>query len=944
MDLQPVDSGFDMIKQKLSADQLFDFLKSSPEGLNSEEAAKRLKEFGTNTLAEVKKKPLILKFLSQFTHLMAIMLWVAGVGAFIAQMPQLGIAVWSINLINGIFSFWQEFQAEKATDALKKILPAYSRVLRDGEQKKILATDIVPGDVVFLEEGESISADSRLLNSAELRVNQSTLTGESRPVNRSADPVSGEGLTESETPNLVFAGTFVASGSGKAIVYATGMKTAFGRIARLTQEVEDDLSPLQKEMQSVTKIVTLIAVSVGVTFFIVAKLLTDISWIDGMIFALGMVVAFVPEGLEPTVTLALAMATQRMAKRNALMKKLSAVETLGCTTVICTDKTGTLTQNEMTVQKLWVPSLNFGTLEGREISFGGVGYEPVGAVTENNQPLDIRSDQSVSQVLLTQAKCNTSRLNPPTIDEEGKPTRWSIIGDPTEAALIVAAQKAGFSKAEIDGQVMAEQPFDSRRKRMSIVHLTRTVDGFERTVYTKGGIRETLDICSNILIDDQVQPLTQEQIIQIMAVNDSYASKGLRVLAASQRTLNTEEQDYSIDALENGQTFLGMVAMMDPPRPDVSKAVETCHRAGIRIIMITGDYGLTAESIARKIGIVSSDKVRVVTGVELEGMSEEDLKQVVVDEVIFARVAPEHKLRVVSALQSLGQVVAVTGDGVNDAPALKKANIGVAMGISGSDVAKEAADMILTDDNFGSIVNAVEEGRAVYENIKRFTSYIFTSNTPEAIPFMLFALTGGRIPVALPVMHVLAVDLGTDMVPALGLGAEPPEEGVMDLPPRKLSDHLITKELLTRAYLVLGPVQSAVTMLAFYFYYWTNGHPGQWLNLPDTGDLYLAATAMALGAVVMTQIGNVFTQRAGHRSILKVPLFSNKLVWIGILTELLLVFGITYLPFLQKFIGTSAFDLKYWLFLAIFIPALPITDAIYKAFKRRRRTIVTQTH
>ena len=942
MDLKPGDSGFDTIKQKLSTDQLFSFLKSSPEGLTSEEAAKRLEKYGTNTLAEVKKKPLILKFLSQFTHLMAIMLWVAGVGAFIAQMPQLGIAVWSINLINGIFSFWQEFQAEKATDALKKILPAYSRVLRDGEQKRILATEIVPGDLVFLEEGESISADSRLLTSAEMRVNQSTLTGESRPVNRSSDPVSGEGLTESETPNLVFAGTFVASGSGKAIVYATGMNTAFGRIARLTQEVGDDLSPLQKEMQSVTKVVTAIAVSVGVSFFVLAKLFTDISWIDGMIFALGMVVAFVPEGLEPTVTLALAMATQRMAKRHALMKKLSAVETLGCTTVICTDKTGTLTQNEMTVQKLWVPSLNAGLIEGREINFSGVGYEPIGAVTENDQPLDIRSDQSVMQVLLTQAKCNTARLNPPSTDEEGKPTRWSIIGDPTEAALIVAAQKAGISKTEIDGQVMAEQPFDSRRKRMSIVHLTRTDEGFSRVVYSKGGIRETLDICTNILIDGQVQPLTQEQMAQIMAVNDKYATKGLRVLAASQRTLNAEEQDYSIEALENGQTFLGMVAMMDPPRPDVAKAVETCHRAGIRIIMITGDYGLTAESIARKIGIVSSDKVRVVTGVELEGMSEEDLTQVVTEEVIFARVAPEHKLRVVSALQSLGQVVAVTGDGVNDAPALKKANIGVAMGISGSDVAKEAADMILTDDNFGSIVNAVEEGRAVYENIKRFTSYIFTSNTPEAIPFMLFALTGGRIPVALPVMHVLAVDLGTDMVPALGLGAEPPEEGVMDLPPRKLSDHLITKELLTRAYLVLGPVQSVVTMLAFFFYYWTNGHAGQWLNLPASGDLYLAATAMALAAVVVTQIGNVFTQRAGYRSILKVPLFSNKLVWIGIITELLLVFGITYVPFLQKFIGTSAFDLKYWLFLALFIPALPITDAIYKAFKRRRRTIGTR--
>lgn len=939
MDQKPEETGFDKIKQKLSTEQLFNFLNSNPEGLSSEEAAKRLEEYGTNTLAEAKRTPLIFKLVGQFTHLMAIMLWVAGIGAFIAKMPELGIAVWSINVINGVFSFWQEFQAEKAMDALKKILPAYTRVLRDGEQKRVLATEVVPGDIVFLEEGESISADARLINSAEMRVNQSTLTGESRPVNRSADPISGEGLTESEMPNLVFAGTFVASGSGKAVVYATGMNTAFGRIARLTQEVADDLSPLQKEMQTVTKIVTVIAVSVGVVFFAAAKLLTDIPWIDGIIFALGIVVAFVPEGLEPTVTLALAMATQRMAKRHALMKKLSAVETLGSTTVICTDKTGTLTQNEMTVQKLWVPHQETIDFTGREISFSGVGYEPVGYVTENEQPLEIRSDFGATQVLITQAKCNTARLNPPTIDSEGKTTRWNIIGDPTEAALIVAARKAGLSTEEIEGQVVAELPFDSRRKRMSIVQLAKTENGFERIVYSKGGIRETLDICSTILVDGQIQPLTADQIDHIMEVNDSYASKGLRVLAASQRRLNADERDYSIESLEKGQTFLGMVAMMDPPRPDVAEAVKTCHRAGIRIIMITGDYGLTAESIARKIGIVSSEKVRVVTGVELESMTEEDLKKAVMEEVIFARVAPEHKLRVVSTLQGLGQIVAVTGDGVNDSPALKKANIGVAMGLSGSDVAKEAADMILTDDNFSSIVSAIEEGRAVYENIKRFTTYIFTSNAPEAVPFMLFALSGGRIPVALPVMHVLAVDLGTDMLPALGLGAEPPEEGVMDLPPRKLSDHLITKELLIRSYLVLGAVQSVVAMLAFFFYYWTNGYAGQWLDLPDAGNIYLAATAMAFCAVVVTQIGNVFAQRTGHRSIMKVPLFSNKLVVIGVIAEILLAVGIVYVPFLQKFIGTAAFDPKYWLFLALFIPALPITDAIYKAVKRSRRTI-----
>lgn len=935
----PDETGFNKDKQKLTSEQLFIFLKSSPEGLTSAEAALRLQSDGPNKLAEVKGKPLILKFLAQFSHVMAIMLWVAGIGAFIAKMPELGIAVWSVNLINGIFSFWQEFQAEKATEALKKILPSYARVLRDGEQKRILSEEIVIGDILFLEEGESISADCRLLTSAELKVNQSTLTGESRPVNRSAESISGEGLTETEMQNLIFAGTFVAAGSGKAIVYATGMNTAFGRIAKLTQEVSDDLSPLQKEMQSVTKIVTILAVSVGIIFFTLAKLLTNISWIEGFIFALGMVVAFVPEGLEPTVTLALAMATQRMAKRHALMKKLSAVETLGCTNVICTDKTGTLTQNEMTVQKLWVPSLHDGNLRGREISFSGVGYEPLGETTENGVPVSVPADAALLQVLLTQAKCNTARLTPPDALSDESKRRWNIIGDPTEGALIVAAFKAGLTRDAIDGQIVAEQPFDSRRKRMSVVHLVQSPTGFERRVYTKGGIRETLDICNTIAIDGEVRPLTEDDIRQIMAINDSYANKGLRILAASQRVMSQQESDYSIEALENDQTFLGMVAMMDPPRPDVARAVKTCHRAGIRIIMITGDYGLTAESIARNIGIVDAESVRVVTGVELEQMSDSDLQQAVQGEVIFARVAPEHKLRVVSALQALGQVVAVTGDGVNDAPALKKANIGVAMGISGSDVAKEAADMILTDDNFGSIVNAIEEGRAVYENIKRFTTYIFTSNAPEAVPFMLYALSGGRIPVALPVMHVLAVDLGTDMVPALGLGAEPPEEGVMDLPPRKLSDHLITKELLSRAYLILGPVQSLVSMLAFYFYYWTNGYQGQWFDLPGDGNLYLAATAMAFAGVVVTQIGNLFTQRATHRSILKVPLFSNPFIWVGIATEILIALGIVYLPFLQNFIGTAAFDPKYWLFLVIFIPALPVVDAIYKAIKQNRRTI-----
>ncbi|MGB4595689.1 MAG: cation-transporting P-type ATPase [Anaerolineaceae bacterium] len=940
--LSSLETDFLQRKQEYTPDQLYLSLKSRPEGLTSEEAQARLSTFGANKLREVKGKPLILRLLSNFTHLMAIMLWIAGIGALIARMPELAIAVWAVNIINGAFSFFQEFRAEKATEALKKILPATSRVMRDSEEKKVLAEEIVPGDVIFLQEGDSISADCRLVNSADLRVNQSTLTGESRAVNRSAEPVGGEGLTETETPNLIFAGTFVAAGSGKAIVYATGMNTAFGRIARLTQDVKEELSPLQQEMQSMTKIVTIIAVGVGMVFLIMSLIFTKMTTTEAAIFSIGMIVAFVPEGLLPTVTLSLAMATQRMAKRNALIKKLSSVETLGCTNVICTDKTGTLTQNEMTVRDVWLPDWND---TGRVIQVAGTGYEPVGDLTEYDHLLQAKQDHALTQVILTHARCNTSRLLAPEKDGEESARHWRILGDPTEAALLVLAGKAGFTEDDINHtQTVAELPFDSRRKRMTVVKLVRGQDGrFERRVYVKGGIREILDVCDSILIGNEIHSINQGWIDKVMAINDDYARQGLRVLAAATRVLPQDFQDYTIESVEGYLTFLGMVAMQDPPRPDVAAAVEKCHTAGIRIVMITGDYGLTAESIARKIGIVTGENVRIVTGVDLEKMSDEDLKEAIQSEVIFARVAPEHKLKVVNAFQELGNVVAVTGDGVNDAPALKKANIGVAMGISGSDVAKEAASMILTDDNFGSIVNAIEEGRAVYENIKRFCTYIFTSNTPEALPFVLYALSGTAIPLAIRIMQVLAIDLGTDIVPALGLGSEPPEPGTMQQPPRKLTDHLITKDLLSRAYLILGPVQALAAMAAFYFFLWTinpafrglfgKGLPNE-LNQPQ---LYYAATAMAFSAVVMTQIGNLFAQRASKRSIFKVPLFNNKLIWIGIATEVLLTLAIVYVPFLNKFIQTAPFPPIYWLFLVLWIPALPIMDAIRKAFVNRKQ-------
>ena len=934
----PIDPDFLAKIHEKTPEELYTGLQSRPDGLTQEDAQQRLAVFGPNLLKEAKGTPLIVKFLANFTHLMAIMLWVAGIGAFLAQMPQLGIAVWAVNVINGVFSFFQEYRAEKATEALKKILPQTCRVMRDGEEKRILAEELVPGDVIFLQEGDNIPADCRLISSADLRVNQSTLTGESHPVNRSALPVSGEGLTETEIPNLIFASTYVAAGSGKAIVYRTGMNTAFGHIAEMTQQMGEDLSPLQKEMEQITKIITFIALGFGVVFFIIAFTISSTPLVKSLILALGMIVAFVPEGLLPTVTLALAMGTQRMAKRNALIKKLSAVETLGSTNVICTDKTGTLTQNEMTVRSIWVPFSQDGQVTaGREISVSGIGYEPVGQFSEEGKRIDPKVDPALSAVILTQAKCNTSRLIPPEDKSDGSKSTWKVLGDPTEAALIVLAKKAGYSQEDFNyAQNIAELPFDSRRKRMSVIQMVRNEDGLQRMAYVKGGIREILDTCNTLRIGDQIVPLTQEWINTIMARNDDYARQGLRVLAAAIRTLPQDLQDYQVENIETGLTFLGMVAMMDPPRDDVIEAVQKCYHAGIRIIMITGDYGLTAESIARRIGIVSGENLRIITGAELEDMTDEALVEAVKEQVIFARVAPEHKLRVVSALQNQGNVVAVTGDGVNDAPALKKAYIGVAMGLSGSDVAKEAADMILMDDNFRSIVNAIEEGRAVYENIKHFTTYIFTSNTPEAVPFIVNSFTGGRIPIALDVMHVLSIDLGTDIVPALALGAEPPEPGTMDRPPRKLSDHLISRQLLVRAYLVLGPVQALASMSAFYLYYWTNGYAGQWLNLPAEGPIYRSATAMALAAVVFTQIGNLFTMRSTTRSAFKMPMFSNPMIWIGILSEVLVILAIVYVPFMQDFIGTGPFEAKYWLYHILWIPSLPLVDSIWKAVQNRK--------
>ncbi len=830
-----------------------------------------------------------------------------------------------VNVINGVFSFWQEFRAEKATEALKKMLPDYTRVIRDGEEQRILAAELVPGDIILLAEGERISADARLIDDNDLRVNQSTLTGESHPVHKARDEVVRDDLSRAEQINRVFMGTTVAAGTGKAVVYATGMDTEFGKIAGLTQTLKEELSPLQKEMAKLTKTVTILAVSVGVVFFLLSLFLVGTELAVAFIFAMGMIVAFIPEGLLPTVTLSLAMGVQRMAKRGALIKRLSAVETLGCTTVICTDKTGTLTQNEMTVSSIWT--------NGAQFDVTGVGYDAKeGSILRNGKK--VLADKEMRELLSAAALCCDARLVPP--NEES--ARHTVLGDPTEAALLVLARKGGLDLDDLNRDMprLRELPFDSGRKRMSTIH--QFPGG--RIAYVKGAPKEVLELCTHIRQGGETAALDESSRARVMEANDRYAGDGLRVLAVAARTLSAGAGlpknlgGYTPELVERELVFLGLIAMVDPPRPEVARAVEKCHRAGIRIIMITGDYGLTAQTIARRIGIVRGAHPRVITGVELAGMSSEELKDALGQEVLFARVAPEQKLQVVAALQEMKHIVAVTGDGVNDAPALKKADIGVAMGMSGTDVAKEAADMILTDDNFASIVGAVEEGRSVYNNIRKFAAYVLNSNVPEAVPMILYLFSRGAIPLPLTIMQVLAIDLGTDMLPAIGLGAEAPEAGAMDAPPRSQKEPLLNRQLLIRAFFWYGLIEAAVCTVAYFYFNWTHGWPGA--PLAASGIAYQMATTITFASIVMSQVGMVFACRTDRTSVFKAGLFTNRLVLIGIAVELMLLCALMYMPFLHGLFNTAPLGWREWAFLAAIPFVVLLLTELPKAAMRGR--------
>lgn len=894
-----------------AANDVYQAANTQSSGLKQPQVEERQKRYGMNQLKKADKEPIVLTFIKNFTSLMAILLWVGGGIAILSHSLELGLVIWFVNIVNGIFSFVQEYRASQATEALKKMLPSYARVIREGQEEKILAEELVPGDVVLIEEGDRISADGRIVFATDLQVNQSALTGESNPVFKTSEADNDPQKTVLEYDNMVFAGTTVSSGSAKMIVSAIGMATQFGQIAHLTQNMADDKSPLQKELDHLTKQISVIAITVGVIFFIAATLFVHEPFAKAFIFALGMIVAFIPEGLLPTVTLSLAMAVQRMAKSSALVKKLSSVETLGATSVICSDKTGTLTQNAMTVNHLWQVSGAY------EVT--GLGYSAEGDIRNSGgKKASLVENQSLEQLVRFAHLCSNAQVLPP--DDEN--ASYTVLGDPTEACLNVLAEKAGITLENNNRWAprLKELPFDSVRKRMTTINrIDSLIDSSSLVSITKGAPKEMTELCHYYKDQEGLHEMTADIQARILAANDDFAKNGLRVLALAYRALEKEnlvqESQWTQENIEQHMVFLGLIAMSDPPREGVREAIDKCYKASIRIIMVTGDYGLTALSIAKKIGIVRGDDARVVTGLELEKMSDEDLKEVLTGEIVFARVAPEQKYRVVTALQELGEVVAVTGDGVNDAPALKKADIGVAMGVTGTDVAKESADMILTDDHFASIVDAVEEGRAVYHNIKKFLTYIFNSNTPEAVPSAFFLLSRGFVPLPLTVMQILAVDLGTDMIPALGLGVEPPEPNVMQEPPRKLSDRLLSKSLLVKAFLWYGLIESALAMGAFFITYFL--HNGNLAVLASSGQLYREATTMTLGAIIFCQVGMVMNIRTSDQSIRKLSLFGNSLINIGLVVELAIFILLVYVPIFHNLFNTASLGVWHWIYLIL---------------------------
>jgi magnesium-transporting ATPase (P-type) len=849
-------------------------------GLRGADAAERLRRDGPNTLPVARGVSWARRLAGQLFHFFAMMLWAAAGLAAIAGLPQLSAAIVAVIVLNAVFAFAQERRAERAAEGLRDLLPRRARVMRDGSVIDIDAAELVVGDLVLLEAGDRVSADMRIVEAHAARADTSTLTGESRP-------------SSLERGSRAFAGTFLSEGEARGVVEATGARTRLAEIARLASG-PSPVPPLVREIRRVVRTISVVAVGVGIGFFVVSLLLgTDPQ--DGFLFAIGVTVALVPEALLPTVTLSLAIGAQRMADRNALVRQLESVETLGSTTFVCTDKTGTLTRNELTAVEVWTPR-GSATIEGD-------GYDPAGRVVAD----DPEVVEAVTRLARAAVRCSTGK-----VVWQGE--RWVALGDPLDAAVDALSRRAGVDP-EVDRALHPDVrrfPFDPRRRRMSVV--------VDRDVFVKGAPDGLLPLCGSA---ERV-----EAALAAMTV------RGLRVIAVAARRVGDTEDPVTVDrdGAERDLELLGLVGMHDPPRLHVNESIRSCRTAGVKVAMITGDHPATADAIARQTGLALDD-APVVEGSDLPE-SDADLGQLVDrDGIVLARIDPEAKLRIARALRGRGHVVAMTGDGVNDAPALREADIGVAMGRSGTDVAREAADLVLLDDDFATIVAAIEHGRGIYANVRRFLTYHLTDNVAEVTPFVVWALSGGSIPLALGVLQILALDIGTDTLSATALGAERPEGRVMNGPPDR--ERLLNREVARRAFGVLGPTEGMLTMIAFFASFLAAGwRPGQ--PFPS-GELLLQASGAAFATVVIAQTANAWACRSTTRWPGSLGWVSNKLLVWGASIELAIAGLFLFVPALASLLEQALPSAAGWGVALAAAPVMLGVDAAFKAVRRRPR-------
>jgi len=852
----------------LSISDAIKSIDTSQTGLSEEEARQRLEKYGVNELKQREKISPFQILIRQFTSSIVFILLAALVISLLIGEKLDAIVISTIVVLNGVFGFVQEFKAEKAIEALRKLTALKATVVRDGKEMEIDSRELVPGDITLLETGSKVPADARLINIAAFQVDEASLTGESVPSNKTTGPLDNNILVNDQE-NMVFMGTIVTKGRAKAVVTGTGMDTEIGRIADMVQEAEEKLSPLQVKLKKFGKWLGFVTIGICIVVFGVGVLreylttdLFETSFVIEMFLAsVALAVAAIPEGLPAIVTISLAFGVRRMAKRNALIRKLPAVETLGCTNIICSDKTGTLTKNEMTVRKIY--------FNNRLIEVTGDGYTPEGSfmqtkssasfVRGGGEEVDI---SSLELLFRSSTLCNDSRLN--------HNERWEIFGDPTEGALLVSAGKAGFKKSEMEDRFprIDEIPFDSERKCMTTIHRVNE----ENTAYIKGAPDVILNHCKYISINGQVKDITGEDRKKILDVNHKMASKALRVLGFAYKSL-AEKYTPKSEIVEKNLIFIGLQAMIDPPREEVRESIIKCRSAGISTVVITGDHKLTAIAITKELGLFKEGD-KALSGEELDKLSDDELDKIVESIVICARVSPEHKVRILNALKKRGHVVAMTGDGVNDAPALKNSDIGVAMGITGTDVAKEASDMVLTDDNFASIVNAVEEGRGIYNTIKQFVQYTLSSNLGEILVVFLAILIGWPLP--LIAIQILWVNLLTDGLPGLALGLDPFDKDIMKNPPRKRDEKIISRDVINNI-LIVGLVMGTGTLLMFYGY----------------GVETVKAKSIAFTTLVMFQLFNVLTYRAKD---FKIDIRTSKYLIASVVISLLMQFAVLYTP------------------------------------------------